>query len=71
MAEGLRTVLRLVQKHQSLCVYWTVNYSVQDPALRAHLLSLLRKARCILHRAHLSPLFLLSPGVHIPRREPG
>ncbi|XP_055461873.1 2'-5'-oligoadenylate synthase 3 isoform X2 [Psammomys obesus] len=45
MAEGLRTILRLVQKHQSLCVYWTVNYSVQDPALRAHLLGLLRKAR--------------------------
>ncbi|XP_051018110.1 2'-5'-oligoadenylate synthase 3 [Acomys russatus] len=44
-AEGLRTVLRLVQQHQSLCVYWTVNYSVQDPALRAHLLGQLRKAR--------------------------
>lgn len=45
MAEGLRTVLRLVQQHQSLCIYWTVNYSVQDPAIRAHLLRQLRKAR--------------------------
>lgn len=45
MAEGLRTVLRLIQQHQSLCVYWTVNYSVQDPALRVHLLGQLRKAR--------------------------
>ncbi|XP_012975254.2 2'-5'-oligoadenylate synthase 3 isoform X1 [Mesocricetus auratus] len=45
MAEGLRTILRLVQKHQSLRVYWTVNYSVQDPALRAHLLSQLQRAR--------------------------
>ncbi|GAB1290108.1 2'-5'-oligoadenylate synthase 3 [Apodemus speciosus] len=44
-AEGLRTVLRLVQQHQSLCIYWTVNYSVQDPAVRAHLLGQLRKAR--------------------------
>ncbi|KAL6035452.1 hypothetical protein STEG23_005654, partial [Scotinomys teguina] len=47
MAEGLRTILRLVQQHRSLCVYWTVNYSVQDPALRAHLLSQLQKARPI------------------------
>ncbi|XP_050014883.1 2'-5'-oligoadenylate synthase 3-like [Alexandromys fortis] len=45
MAEGLRTVLRLVQQYRSLCVYWIVNYSIQDPALRAHLLSQLQKAR--------------------------
>ncbi|XP_075838296.1 2'-5'-oligoadenylate synthase 3 isoform X2 [Microtus pennsylvanicus] len=45
MAEGLRTILRLVQQYRSLCVYWTVNYSIQDPALRAHLLSQLQKAR--------------------------
>ncbi|CAO2629080.1 2'-5'-oligoadenylate synthase 3 [Lemmus lemmus] len=46
MAEGLRTILRLVQQHRSLCVYWTVNYSTQDPALRVHLLSQLQKASC-------------------------
>ncbi|XP_021042822.2 2'-5'-oligoadenylate synthase 3 [Mus pahari] len=45
LAEGLRTILRLIQQHQSLCIYWTVNYSVQDPAVRAHLLGQLRKAR--------------------------
>uniref|UniRef100_A0A8C6W2Z0 2'-5'-oligoadenylate synthase 3 n=1 Tax=Nannospalax galili TaxID=1026970 RepID=A0A8C6W2Z0_NANGA len=44
MAEGLKTVLGLVQQHQKLCVYWTVNYSPEDPALRAHLLGQLRKA---------------------------
>ncbi|KAL2767773.1 2'-5'-oligoadenylate synthase 3, partial [Daubentonia madagascariensis] len=45
MAEGLRTVLGLVQQYQQLCVYWTVHYSVEDPALRTHLLSQLRKPR--------------------------
>ncbi|XP_012611793.3 2'-5'-oligoadenylate synthase 3 [Microcebus murinus] len=45
MAEGLRTVLGLVQQYQQLCVYWTVNYSVEDPALRTHLLGQLRKPR--------------------------
>lgn len=45
LAEGLRTVLRLIQQHQSLCIYWTVNYSVEDPAIKAHLLGQLRKAR--------------------------
>ncbi|XP_032954012.1 2'-5'-oligoadenylate synthase 3 isoform X1 [Rhinolophus ferrumequinum] len=45
MAQGLRTVLGLVQKHQQLCVFWTVNYSFEDPALRMHLLGQLRKPR--------------------------
>ncbi|XP_036295349.1 2'-5'-oligoadenylate synthase 3 [Pipistrellus kuhlii] len=44
-AEGLRTVLRLVQQHRQLCVFWTVNYSPEDPALRTHLLGQLRKPR--------------------------
>ncbi|XP_016058578.1 PREDICTED: 2'-5'-oligoadenylate synthase 3-like [Miniopterus natalensis] len=44
-AEGLRTVLGLVQQHQHLCVFWTVNYSFEDPALRRHLLGQLRKPR--------------------------
>ncbi|XP_014396651.1 PREDICTED: 2'-5'-oligoadenylate synthase 3 [Myotis brandtii] len=44
-AEGLRTVLGLVQQHQQLCVFWTVNYSSEDPALRTHLLGQLRKPR--------------------------
>ncbi|XP_015442335.1 2'-5'-oligoadenylate synthase 3 isoform X2 [Pteropus alecto] len=45
MATGLRTVLSLVQKHQQLCVFWTVNYSLEDPSLRTHMLGQLRKPR--------------------------
>ncbi|XP_023576320.1 2'-5'-oligoadenylate synthase 3 [Octodon degus] len=45
MAQGLRTVLGLVQQHGQLCVYWTLNYGTEDPALRMHLLGQLRKAR--------------------------
>ncbi|XP_010597263.2 2'-5'-oligoadenylate synthase 3 isoform X1 [Loxodonta africana] len=45
MAQGLRTVLGLVQQHQHLCVYWTVNYDLEDPALRTHLLGQLQKPR--------------------------
>lgn len=46
MAEGLKTVLELVQQHQQLCVYWTVNYSFEDPDIRTHLLGQLQKKRC-------------------------
>ncbi|XP_016046255.2 2'-5'-oligoadenylate synthase 3 isoform X2 [Erinaceus europaeus] len=45
MAQGLRTVLGLVKQHQQLCVYWTVYYNLEDPALRTHLLRLLRHPR--------------------------
>ncbi|XP_048077470.1 2'-5'-oligoadenylate synthase 3 isoform X1 [Ursus arctos] len=45
MAEGLKTVLELVQQHQQLCVYWTVNYSFEDPDIRTHLLGQLQKKR--------------------------
>ncbi|KAM6155760.1 2'-5'-oligoadenylate synthase 3 [Rhynchocyon petersi] len=45
MAQGLRTVLGLVQQHRQLCVYWTVNYSPEDPKLRTYLLGQLRKPR--------------------------
>ncbi|XP_037367026.1 2'-5'-oligoadenylate synthase 3 [Talpa occidentalis] len=45
MAQGLRTVLGLIQQHQQLCVYWTVNYGFEDPALRTNLLGQLRKPR--------------------------
>ncbi|KAK2102633.1 2'-5'-oligoadenylate synthase 3 [Saguinus oedipus] len=45
MAQGFRTVLGLVQQHQQLCVYWTVNYSTEDPALRMHLFGQFRKPR--------------------------
>nr|XP_020012525.1 2'-5'-oligoadenylate synthase 2-like isoform X2 [Castor canadensis] len=45
MAQGLRTVLGLVQKHQQLCVYWTVNYGIEDHDMKTHLLGQLRKPR--------------------------
>nr|XP_053784498.1 2'-5'-oligoadenylate synthase 3 isoform X2 [Desmodus rotundus] len=45
MAEGLRTVLGLIQQHQQLRVFWTVNYNFEDPALRRHLLGQLQKPR--------------------------
>ncbi|XP_045152630.1 2'-5'-oligoadenylate synthase 3 [Echinops telfairi] len=45
MARGLRTVLGLIQQHRKLCVYWTVNYDLEDPDLRAHLLGQLQKPR--------------------------
>ncbi|KAM9622326.1 2'-5'-oligoadenylate synthase 3 [Trichechus inunguis] len=45
MAQGFRTVLGLVQQHRQLCVYWTVNYGLEDPALRKYLLGQLQKPR--------------------------
>ncbi|XP_025745344.1 2'-5'-oligoadenylate synthase 3 isoform X1 [Callorhinus ursinus] len=45
MAEGLKTVLELVQRHQQLCVYWTVNYGFEDPDIRTQLLGQLQKKR--------------------------
>ncbi|KAF0872084.1 OAS3 synthase, partial [Crocuta crocuta] len=48
MAEGLKTVLGLVQQHQRLCVYWTVNYNFEDPAIRTQLLGQLQKPRPLL-----------------------
>ncbi|XP_029778551.1 2'-5'-oligoadenylate synthase 3 isoform X2 [Suricata suricatta] len=48
MAEGLKTVLGLVQQHQKLCVYWTVNYNFEDPSIRTHLLGQLQKPRPLL-----------------------
>ncbi|XP_055002595.1 2'-5'-oligoadenylate synthase 3 [Sorex araneus] len=45
MAQGLATVLGLVQQHPLLCVYWTANYGLEDPALRMHLLRQLHKPR--------------------------
>lgn len=47
MAQGLQTVLGLVQQHGQLCVYWTLNYGIEEPALRMHLLDQLRKTRCV------------------------
>lgn len=34
LAQGLRTVLGLICQYQHLCVFWTLNYGFEDPAVR-------------------------------------
>ena len=62
IAEGLRTVLGLIQQHQQLRVFWTVNYNFEDPALRRHLLGQLQKPRCT-HNLPPCPASSFSPTV--------
>ncbi|XP_040842893.1 2'-5'-oligoadenylate synthase 2 [Ochotona curzoniae] len=38
MAQGVKTVLRLIQQPKRLCVYWTVNYDFEDETIRNILL---------------------------------
>lgn len=45
LAQGLRTVLGLVQDYRHLCVFWTLNYSFEDPALRQFLRRQLERPR--------------------------
>lgn len=33
LAQGLRTVLALIQQNKDLCIYWTENYGFQDPVV--------------------------------------
>ncbi|XP_057620733.1 2'-5'-oligoadenylate synthase 2-like [Chionomys nivalis] len=42
IAEGVRTVLRLIKQSSELCVYWIVNYSFEDVTVRNTLLCQLR-----------------------------
>lgn len=48
LAEGLRTVLDLIQQHQHLCVFWTVNYGFEDPAVGQFLQRQLERLRYLL-----------------------
>ncbi|XP_069414213.1 2'-5'-oligoadenylate synthase 2 isoform X1 [Ovis canadensis] len=48
MAEGVRTVLRLIEKQKQLCVYWTVNYNFGDETVRNILLSQLQAPRPVI-----------------------
>ncbi|KAG5198744.1 hypothetical protein JEQ12_007340 [Ovis aries] len=48
MAEGVRTVLRLIKKQKQLCVYWTVNYNFGDEIVRNILLSQLQAPRPVI-----------------------
>ncbi|NXF90085.1 OASL2 protein, partial [Eubucco bourcierii] len=41
MAEGFRTVLELLRRHQEICIYWETYYSLQHSQIGAHIKSLL------------------------------
>ena len=45
MAEGVRTVLKLIGQPEQLCVYWVVNYNFENDTVRNILLSQLRSSR--------------------------
>uniref|UniRef100_A0A8B9G4I6 Ubiquitin-like domain-containing protein n=1 Tax=Amazona collaria TaxID=241587 RepID=A0A8B9G4I6_9PSIT len=48
MAEGFRTVLELLCRHQEICVYWEKYYSLQHNQIGAHVKTLLRSPRPII-----------------------
>lgn len=48
LAQGLRTVLGLIQQYQSLCVFWTINYDFEDPAVKRFLQRQLERPRYLL-----------------------
>ncbi|XP_004843812.1 2'-5'-oligoadenylate synthase 2 isoform X1 [Heterocephalus glaber] len=63
IAEGVRAILGLILKSQQLCVYWTVNYSLEDETVRNRLLGQLRTQRPVI----LDPVDLThSVSGHIP-----
>ncbi|NXR04716.1 OASL2 protein, partial [Sagittarius serpentarius] len=41
MAEGFRTVLELLRRHQEICIYWEMYYSLQHSQIGAHVKRLL------------------------------
>ncbi|XP_076778767.1 2'-5'-oligoadenylate synthase 1A-like [Arvicanthis niloticus] len=47
-AEGFRTVLELITKHESLCMYWTVYYDFQHPKVSDYLHRQLQNYRPII-----------------------
>lgn len=48
LAEGFLTVLKLVEQYQHLCIFWTVNYSLNNESqvLRNFLLDQMKRTRC-------------------------
>lgn len=52
LAQGLRTVLGLIQQYQHLCVFWTINYSFEDPAVGTFLQRQLERPRYLLVPHH-------------------
>ncbi|NXS50569.1 OASL2 protein, partial [Balaeniceps rex] len=48
MAEGFRTVLELLCRHQEICIYWETYYSLQHSRIGAHVKRLLHSSRPII-----------------------
>ncbi|PNI64547.1 OAS2 isoform 1 [Pan troglodytes] len=48
IAEGVRTVLKLIKCQEQLCVYWMVNYNFEDETIRNILLHQLQSARPVI-----------------------
>lgn len=48
LAQGLRTVLGLLQHYGQLCIFWTVSYSLEDPAVAHFVQSQLQRPRYLL-----------------------
>ncbi|KFZ60419.1 2'-5'-oligoadenylate synthase-like 1, partial [Antrostomus carolinensis] len=48
MAEGFRTVLELLCRHQEICIYWEMYYSLQHSQIGAHVKRLLRSPRPVI-----------------------
>ncbi|KAB0339474.1 hypothetical protein FD754_023880, partial [Muntiacus muntjak] len=47
-AQGFRTVLELVLKHQDLCIYWKKYYDFENPTIRQYLRGQLAKRRPVI-----------------------
>lgn len=45
LAQGLRTVLALIQHSKYLCIFWTENYGFEDPAVGEFLKRQLKRPR--------------------------
>lgn len=56
LAQGLRTVLGLIQRHRQLCVFWTTHYSAEDPAVQKFLQRQLEGPRYLLGPSTRSPV---------------
>ncbi|XP_053445290.1 2'-5'-oligoadenylate synthase 2 [Nycticebus coucang] len=48
IAEGIRTVLRLIKCQKQLCIYWTVNYNFEDEIVRNILLDHIQAERPVI-----------------------
>ncbi|CAO2629259.1 2'-5'-oligoadenylate synthase 3 [Lemmus lemmus] len=48
LAQGLRTVLALIQQNKDLCICWTENYSFQDPVVGEFLRRQLKRPRPVI-----------------------